>query len=126
MDMGGRVLVVEDDDSMRQAVERLLNAAGYANAVYSSAEELLASAPVKGDVCVISDLKLPGMSGLELLAELRKRGCQQPMILMTAHDSPSGRKEAEHCGVAVYLMKPFLGSELVAVLRRVLAAPSAA
>lgn len=126
MDMGGRVLVVEDDDSMRQAVERLLNAAGYATEVYSSAEELLAAGPMKGDVCVISDLKLPGLSGLELLTELRTRGCQQPVILMTAHDSPSGRKEAERCGVAVYLTKPFLGSELVTVLRRVLAAPPTA
>ena len=126
MDVVGRILVVEDDDSMRQAVERLLNAAGYTTAVYSSAEELLAVGPAIDDGCVISDLKLPGMSGLELLTELRKRGCQRPVILMTAHDSPTGRKDAEHRGVAVYLPKPFLGSELVTVVRRVLAAPSAA
>ena len=117
MDAGKRVLVVEDDESMRQATERLLNASGFATAVYGSAEELLAVGPAEGDACVVSDLKLPGMSGLELLAELRTRGRVRPLILITAHDSPDVRKEAERNGVAGYLAKPFLGSALVALIR---------
>ena len=117
MDAGKRVLVVEDDESMRQATERLLNASGFATAVYGSAEELLAVGPAECDACVVSDLKLPALSGLGLLAELRTRGWMRPLILITAHDSPGTRKEAERSGVAAYLAKPFLGSELVAAIR---------
>jgi FixJ family two-component response regulator len=116
-DAAKKVLVVEDDDSMRQAIERLLNVASFATAVYRSAEELLAAGPVEGDACVVSDLKLPGMSGLELLAELHARGWRRPLILITAHDSPGVRKEAEQSGVAAYLAKPFLGSALVAAVK---------
>ena len=117
MDAVRKVLVVEDDSSMRQAIERLLNVAGFATAVYESAEELLAVGPVEGDACVVSDLKLPGMTGFELLHELRTRGQRQPLILITAHDSPSVRKEAEQRGVAAFLAKPFLGSDLVAAVK---------
>jgi len=116
MDAGKRVLVVEDDDSMRQAIERLLNVSGFASAVYASAEELLAVGPVEDDRCVVSDLKLPAMSGLELLAELRRRGCVLPLILITAHDWPSVRKEAQRSGVAGYLAKPYVGTALVAAI----------
>ena len=116
-DVGTKVLVVEDDDSLRQAIERLLNVASFATAVYRSAEDLLAAGPVAGDACVVSDLKLPGMSGLELLAELHARGWRRPLILITAHDSPSVRKEAMQCGVAAYLAKPFLGSALVTAVK---------
>jgi two-component system response regulator FixJ len=114
---GRKVLIVEDDDSMRQAIERLLSVANFATAVYRSAEELLAAGPVEGDACVVSDLKLPGMSGLELLAELHARGWQRPLILITAHDSPAVREEAAQSGVAAYLAKPFLGSALVAAVK---------
>src|SRR5262245_53967510 len=108
-----RVLVVEDDDSMRVAIERLLKAAGIATAVYASAEELLATGPRDDDACVVSDLALPGLSGIELLGVLRTRGWVGPLILITAHDSPGVRQEAAHRGVATYLAKPFLGSSLV-------------
>jgi FixJ family two-component response regulator len=117
LEPGTRVLVVEDDDSMRQAIERLLNATGFTTAVYASAEELLAVGPVGGDACVVSDLKLPVMSGLELLAQLRTRSWSGSLILITAHDSPSVRIEAEQSGVAAYLAKPFLGSALVEAVR---------
>jgi FixJ family two-component response regulator len=117
MHAGRKVLIVEDDDSMRQAIERLLNVASFTTAVYRSAEELLAAGPVEGDACLVSDLKLPGMSGLELLAELHARGWRRPMILITAHDSPGARKQAAQSGVAAFLAKPFLGSELVAAVR---------
>ena len=114
---GGKVLVVEDDDSMRQAIERLLNVANFATTVYRSAEELLAVGPVEGDACVVTDLKLPAMSGLELLGELRARGWCRPLILITAHDSPSVRNEARQGGVAACLAKPFLGSALVSAVK---------
>jgi FixJ family two-component response regulator len=119
MDACGRVLIVEDDDGMRAAIERLLGAAGFAPAAYASAEELLVAGPCERDACVISDLALPGMSGLELLAELRARGLRLPLILITAHDSPKVREDAARGGVASYLAKPFLGSTLVAAVKEV-------
>ena len=67
------VLVVEDDDSMSEAIQRLLKAAGFGCAAFASAEALLAGGVNEDSACVISDLKLPGMSGLGLLAALRQR-----------------------------------------------------
>jgi len=105
--------VVEDDDSMREAIDALLGAAGIESAMFASAEALLADGANTGAVCIVSDLKLPGMSGLELLAELRTRGGWQPVILITAHNSAALRAEAQRQGVAAYLAKPFLGSALL-------------
>jgi FixJ family two-component response regulator len=117
----GIVLVIEDDESVRRAIQRLLNASGVSTATYASAEALLAEGPSGGDTCVISDLKLPGLSGLELLAELRRRGYTQPLILITAHDSTSVREEAERCGVAAFLAKPFHGVALLAAIEAAIA-----
>jgi FixJ family two-component response regulator len=121
MAMGGgrRVLVVEDDEGMREAMESLLDAAGFATAAYASAEALLAGDAVEHALCVISDIKLPAMSGLELLTELRGRGAQPPVIVITAHDSPCVRDEAERRGAAAYLAKPFPGSALLAAIEDV-------
>ena len=113
----GRVLVVEDDDSMREAIERLLNAAGFGCAAYASADTLLARGVYEDSACVICDLRLPGISGLELLATLRERGISLPFILITAHDSPGLRQEAMRCGAAAYLAKPFRGTTLLEAVR---------
>ena len=118
MPMGerGKVLVVDDDVGMREAIETLLGAAGIDCAVYGSAEALLDAGIADGAVCVISDLKLPAMSGFDLLGQLRARGAQPPVILITAHDSPSVRLEAQRLGAAAYLAKPFAGRALLAAI----------
>jgi len=118
MPMGerGKVLVVDDDVGMREAIETLLGAAGIDCAVYCSAEALLDAGTADASVCVISDLKLPAMSGFDLLGQLRARGAQPPVILITAHDSPSVRLEAQRLGAAAYLAKPFAGSALLAAI----------
>ena len=95
MGAGGRVLVVEDDDGMREAIETLLDAAGFETAAFASAEALLAGGALDGARCVISDIKLPAMSGLELLTALRAHEGWPPVIMITAHDAPSVRFEAE-------------------------------
>jgi two-component system response regulator FixJ len=112
----GKVLVVEDDESMREAIETLLEVAGYRSTLHLSAESMLAEGALTGNDCVISDLRLPGMSGLDLLAELRRRECLLPLILITAYDTPAVRAAAARQGVAVCLAKPFLGSELLAAV----------
>ena len=114
-----RVLVVDDDESMREAIESLLNEAGFETTVYSSAEALLAGGAVEGATCVVSDFKLPSMSGLELLAELRARGARAPVIVVTAHDAPGVCAEAVRLGAHAYLTKPFVGSALLAAIQGV-------
>jgi FixJ family two-component response regulator len=116
-------LVVEDDDSMREAIERLLSAAGFGCTAYASADALLARGVDEDSACVISDLKLPGMSGLELLAALRERDISLPFILITAHDAPGLRQKAMSCGAAAYLAKPFRGTKLLDAVRGVIQSP---
>lgn len=113
---GGRVLVIEDDQGMREAIESLLNAAGYATSSYASAEALIAAGTPADARCIVSDVRLPAMSGLELITALRARGACPPVILITAHDSPAQRSEAGRRGAAAYLPKPFAGCALLAAI----------
>ncbi|MDM0071801.1 response regulator [Variovorax sp. J31P179] len=113
LSLTGVILVVEDDDSMRQAIQRLLNAAGFKTEAYASSEALLADGRAAFAACVVSDYKLPGISGLDLLAALRKRGHWPPVVLVTAHDSPELRHEAMRRGASGYLAKPFRSRDLL-------------
>lgn len=118
--VGQKILVVEDDDSLRPALERLLNAAGFETAAYTSAEALLADADAGDAACVVCDLKLPAMSGFDLLAEWRGRGGKPPVILITAYDAPGLGEEAARRGAAAYLVKPFRGTALLEVIDAVI------
>lgn len=115
------VLVVEDYASMREAIGRLLDAAGYECFAFESAEALLTQGPDNGAVCIVSDLRMPGMSGFELLREVRCRGGFPPVILMTAHDAPGVREEALGRGAAAYLVKPFQAAQLMAAIESAIA-----
>jgi len=110
---------VDDDDSMRRAIARLLGAAGFLPRSYPSAEALLADEAREGAACIVCDMRLPAMSGLDLLSELRSRGGWPPLILITAHDAPGVREDAERLGAAAYLPKPFLGTALLEKIRAV-------
>jgi FixJ family two-component response regulator len=125
MGLGRRVLVVDDDEGMREALKNLLDAAGFEAVAFASAEAFLRDAIVDGAVCLISDLRLPSMSGLEMLTALRARGEQIPVIAITAHDEPGVRDEAMRCGASAYLAKPFLGSALLDTISHLSMAPSA-
>ena len=113
--------MVDDDDSMRAALYRLLGVAGFDPKVYASAEALLAEDADTQAVCVVADLKLPGLSGLDLLAAMRARREQVPLILITAHDVPGQREESVRRGAASYLVKPFSGTELLETVNAVIA-----
>lgn len=115
---GGRIVVIEDDDGMREAIESLVTAAGRTATVYASAEAMLADS-LEGACCIVSDVRLPAMSGPELVTELRRRGLFLPVILITAHDSSAVRREALRCGAAAYLPKPFAGAALLDAVTRV-------
>jgi FixJ family two-component response regulator len=111
------VVVVEDDESMRRAIERLLDVAGFESAGFASAEAALADRSDAQPACVVSDLRLPGMSGLDLLDALRARGASPPLILITAHGAPGRREKAARAGAVGYLAKPFPGTALLDLIR---------
>ncbi|MDS4030905.1 MAG: response regulator [Candidatus Contendobacter sp.] len=111
--IGQKILIVEDDDSLRPALERLLNAAGWRTVTYASAEALLADAAAGDAACVVCDLKLPAMSGFDLLTAWREQGGRPLVILITAYDAPGLSEEAARRGAAAHLVKPFRGTALL-------------
>src|SRR5439155_13482262 len=96
-----------------------MDAAGMAATAFSSAEALLHSDVLNDALCVITDVKLPVMSGLELLAHLQACNAHPPVIVITAHDSPGMRAEVQRLGGAAYLPKPFEGNALLAAIKGV-------
>ena len=115
------VVVVEDDPGMRTALEKVLGAAGFRATTFPSAEALLDAGAAGGAGCLVLDVRLPGLSGLELCCELQARGPTPPVIFMTAFDDPSVRRETERLGAAAYLIKPFGGRALVDAVTEALA-----
>ena len=112
----GMVHVVDDDASMRTSLARLLGGAGYAVALYASAEDVLAVAGPGLTGCVLLDLRLPGASGLELQRELTARGCLAPVVFLTAHgDLPTGVR-AMKGGAVDFLQKPVAADDLFAAI----------
>ena len=101
------VYVVDDDDSIRKALKPLLRSVGYHAVTFESAEEFLDSASCMGEGCLILDIRLPGMTGLDLQEKLVLSGAKYSVIFMTAHDNPQWRERAKKAGAIAYLTKPF-------------------
>lgn len=112
----GPIAVIEDDGSAKKALGRLLNAAGFEPALFGSAEAFLASQPDREWSCLIVDVQLPGMSGIELQLMLRAKGSTAPIIVITAHGSDAIREQAEQAGCAAFLAKPFNGDAVLTLL----------
>jgi FixJ family two-component response regulator len=107
------VVVVEDDDLMSRAIQRLLTAHGFAARCFSSAEAFLDRGIHNNAICMLLDIRLGGMSGVELQRNLRASGCRLPVVFVTAFDSESTRREALEAGCSAYLPKPFSASALI-------------
>ncbi len=107
------VVLVEDDDGLRAALERVLRAWGFETRSYESAEAALSDPALDWPDCLVVDLGLPAMSGLDLIDRLRERGVTVPAVLISAQDEARVRQEAQRRGVVHILAKPFLGSALV-------------
>jgi FixJ family two-component response regulator len=115
------IVIVEDDASLSQAMERVLQASGFQTAVFSSAEDLLATGLVDRAAGLVLDVELPGMTGFELCAELdRTQTRRPPLVFITAHDEPQVRAEATAYGASGFLTKPFSGRKLVEAVHRAL------
>ena len=107
------VAIVEDDASMLKGLARLLSAHGFGTEVYTSAEAFLERAAASGAGCLVLDINLGGISGIELRRRLAADGSRLPVILMTAIDSDIVRKEAVEAGCIAYLRKPFPARQLI-------------
>lgn len=112
--MAPLVSVVDDDVSVRKSLDRLIRSVPLEVKVFSSAEEFLNSDDVCNSDCLILDIRLPGMSGVELHRRLLASDCKVPVIFITAHasDDRARSEAASECTVA-YFTKPFSGDELL-------------
>jgi FixJ family two-component response regulator len=110
------ISVVDDDASVRAATSKFLRSHGYTVEAYSSAEHFLQSGSLNGTSCVIADLQMPGMSGLELLTMMRAHGNGAPFIFITAFPDETSRARALKAGAICFLSKPFAGPTLIKCL----------
>jgi FixJ family two-component response regulator len=111
------ISVVDDDESMREAVRGLMKALGYTAEAFASAEDFLSSSQVPCTSCLIADVQMPGMTGIELHRHLMASGKTIPTILITAYPDDSARERALSDGVVCYLSKPFDESDLLSCIR---------
>jgi len=111
------VAVIEDDESYRLAVLRLLKSAGFSVRSFASAEDFLSSGQQQETGCLIADIRMPGMSGLDLQAKLTSDHCPIPTIFMTAHGDEKMRLQAMRAGAVKFLTKPFDGEDLIEAVR---------
>ncbi len=101
------ISIVDDDELMREAVKGLMKSLGYRAEAAASAEEFLSSRHVRRTSCLITDMQMPGMTGLELYQRLSTSGKPIPTILITAYPDDGVREHALSAGVIGYLSKPF-------------------
>lgn len=101
------VYVVEDDESIRRAIGRQLRSVDFHVVTFESAEEFLDSTSGMGEGCLVLDIRLPGMTGLDLQEKLVSSGAKYSVIFMTAHDNPQWQERAKKAGALAYLKKPF-------------------
>jgi FixJ family two-component response regulator len=113
------IAVVDDGPSVLTALSRLLRVHSFGARTYGSALEFLASLSAETPDCLIVDLQMPGMNGLELLRYLTGRGIDVPTIIITAHDGNDVRQHCECAGIAGYLLKPINDKDLVGTITKV-------
>lgn len=114
------VAIVDDDDSMRGALQGLLKAVGFSSRAFESAEAFLGSGHQRETACLIADIRMPGMSGLELQARLNAEHCPIPTIFITAHGDEEMRFQALRAGAVEFLPKPFDDEVLLESVRAAL------
>jgi FixJ family two-component response regulator len=114
------VAIVDDDDLMRSAVQGMLKSVGLPSQAFASAEEFLESGQQQQTACLIADICMPGMSGLELQAKLNAEHWRIPTIFITAHGDTRMRMQALRAGAVEFMAKPFDDGVLLESVRAVL------
>jgi FixJ family two-component response regulator len=110
------ISVVDDDDSMRQAMNVLIGSMGFGVEEFSSAEEFLNSERSQGSDCLILDVRMPGLSGLELQRRLAADNKNVPIVFITAHYCEEERAKAMEAGAVDFLSKPFTEQDLLSAI----------
>jgi FixJ family two-component response regulator len=111
------IAIVDDDESVREAIGALIRSLGYRAIAFAGAEELLASGGRCEISCVIADMQMPGLSGLSLHRQLAACAKRIPTILITAYPDERMRRHAQEAGVTCFLTKPFAEEDFLACLR---------
>src|SRR5579862_3779955 len=114
------VVAVDDDFRVRESLESLVESAGYEPVVFSSAEDFLQSGTLTAATCVITDVRMPGMDGIELQRRIRLERPKLPVILISAHYNAEIRQTALGEGAAEFLFKPFDAADLLKVIQSAL------
>jgi two-component system, LuxR family, response regulator FixJ len=110
------VFVIDDEEPVRLSLAKLLRAIGFPTRVFASAAAYLDSDAVGGDACLLLDLRMPGMSGLDLIEELIRRGLTVPVIVMTGHSDAKSMQRLDAFPLIGFLEKPFPVEQLRALL----------
>jgi FixJ family two-component response regulator len=110
------ISIIDDDALARDGIRELVESLGYKAASFSSAEHFLTSSAMAETTCLITDVQMPGLSGLELQEALRSQGHRTPVILMTAYPNESRRNRAIAGGAVGFLSKPFDDTSLIEYL----------
>jgi len=114
------VAIVDDDQSVQRSLQDLIESDGLSALCFSSAEQFLGSEARGKAACLIADIRMPGMSGLELQAKLKAEGCPIPIIFITAHGDAKMRIQAMRDGAVEFLTKPFDNAVLLEVVHAAL------
>jgi FixJ family two-component response regulator len=107
------VMIVDDDESVRRAARRLIKSFGFAVETFASAEDFLTSGRLPQTACLVLDVQMPGLNGLELQSHLISGGHQVPIVFITAFSDESARDQALEAGALGYLVKPFEEADLL-------------
>jgi FixJ family two-component response regulator len=118
------IMIVDDDASIRDALNILLRSVGWRAEGFTSAEAFLQSGQVHTTACLLLDVQLPGVSGLELQRQLRSRQARMPIIFITAHGNEAMRAQALQAGAVAFFAKPFDDTALLEAIHAALAPDS--
>jgi len=114
------ISVVDDDESVRRTTTLLIESFGFRAETFESAETFLRSGHLHDTSCLIVDVQMPGMNGLQLQSHLAAAGCGIPVIFITAYESDDSRQRAMQAGAAAFLGKPFSDEQLLQTIRSAL------
>ncbi len=114
------ISIVDDDESVRRTTTLLIESFGFRAAAFESAETFLRSGRLHDTSCLIVDVQMPGMNGLQLQSQLAAAGCGIPIIFITAYESTDSRQKAMQAGAAAFLGKPFSDEQLLQIIRSAL------